>query len=76
MQFIELTGKTLGVLLHDDKEQMAALTKAGVKDDTLLRINEQGDIEIRRPDQWDVIGGLLGDYVHRLQGVTGLNWAE
>ena len=41
----------------------------------LARINEQGDIEVRRTDRWDVIGGLLGNYVPRIKKKTGLDYA-
>ena len=51
-------------------------TSTGIEDDTIVRINRQGDIEIRRTDRWDVIGGLLGDYEHRIKHETGLDWAE
>jgi hypothetical protein len=47
-----------------------------VKDDTIVRINRQGDIEVRRIDRWDVIGGLLGNYEQRIKKETGLEWAE
>ena len=40
-----------------------------------MRINQQGDIEVRRHDRWDVIGGLLGDFDHRLKKASGLEWA-
>ena len=33
------------------------------------------DIELRRPSQWDVVGGLIGDFERRLKGATGLDWA-
>ena len=45
-------------------------------DDTIVRVNRQGDIEIRRTDRWDVIGGLLGNYEQRIKQETGLDWAE
>jgi len=51
------------------------LTSAGVLSDTFVRINEQGDIEVRRTDRWDVIGGLLGNYVPRIKKKTGLDYA-
>jgi hypothetical protein len=46
-----------------------------VKDDTIVRVNLQGDIEVRRPDRWDVIGGLLGNYEQRMKKQTGMDWA-
>jgi hypothetical protein len=76
MKFIEMTGKALQRLVSDDELHAGDLTSTGVGDDTIVRINEQGDIEIRRADRWDVIGGLLGDYEYRLKHETGLDWAE
>lgn len=75
MQFIEMTGKTLRVVLNEDELSPAELDESNVQDDTIVRINRQGDIEVRRRDRWDVIGGLLGDFDHRLLEVTGLTWA-
>ncbi|MDX1943901.1 MAG: hypothetical protein SFU86_00725 [Pirellulaceae bacterium] len=74
MKFIELTGQTLKRLLADDQPNFD-LGAAGVHDQTILRVNEQGDIEVRRRDKWDVIGGLLGDFDHRLRQESGLDWA-
>ena len=39
------------------------------------RVNPQGDIEVRRHDGWDVIGGLIGEFEHRVREETGLDWA-
>ena len=47
----------------------------GVTDESVVRINRQGDIEVRRADRWDVIGGLLGGFEERVQRETGLDWA-
>jgi hypothetical protein len=55
-----------------DKED---LRKLGVTDDSVVRINEQGDIELRRADGWDVIGGLIGDFQSRIRKHTGMEWA-
>ena len=38
-------------------------------------LNRQGDIEVRRPSGWDVIGGLLGEFDERIRRETGLDWA-
>ena len=76
MRFIELTGKTLSAVIKDDELSAGDLEAAKVNDDTIIRINEQGDIEVRRSAEWDVIGGLLGDYEDRLRAATGLDWAE
>ncbi|ADB17662.1 hypothetical protein Psta_2997 [Pirellula staleyi DSM 6068] len=75
MKFIEMTGKTLRTLISDDELHGEDLSSAGVSDDTIVRVNEQGDIEVRRPDRWDVIGGLLGNYEVRMKKTTGMDWA-
>ena len=74
MRFMEMTGKTLSAIVSDDELNHGNLEAAGVDDDTIVRINEHGDIEVRRPARWDVIGGLLGDYVDRVKVKTGLDW--
>jgi hypothetical protein len=76
MKFIEMTGKTLRDLIADDELHVDDLSTAGVFDDTIVRVNQQGDIEVRREARWDVIGGLLGDYEPRMKQQTGLDWAE
>ena len=76
MKFIEMTGKTLKRLIADDELHAGDLDSAGVEDETIVRVNRQGDIEIRRADRWDVIGGLLGNYEQRLKHETGLDWAQ
>jgi len=76
MRFIEMTGKTLKQLISDDELHVDDLGSAGVEDDTIVRINRQGDIEVRRTERWDVIGGLLGNYEQRIKHQTGLDWAE
>jgi hypothetical protein len=48
----------------------------GVNDESVVRINRQGDIELRRVDGWDVIGGLLGEFEERIQHQTGLTWVH
>ena len=75
MKFIELTGKMLRRVITDHEVTAEELHKSGVDDDTFVRINQQGDIEVRRRDRWDVVGGLIGDFEHRLQQVTHLRWA-
>jgi hypothetical protein len=76
MKFIEMTGKVLTRIVSQDELHAGDLASTGVEDDTIVRINRQGDIEVRRSDRWDVIGGLLGNYEHRLKTETGLDWAE
>lgn len=75
MKFIEMTGKTLRKIVQDDELHVDDLKSAGVDDDTIVRVNMQGDIEVRRPDRWDVIGGLLGNYEQRMKRHTGMDWA-
>jgi len=75
VQFIEMSGKTLLRIVHDDGPSPEELAEVGVTDESMIRINRQGDIEIRRPDRWDVIGGLLGDFKKRVKQATGLDWA-
>ncbi|MCA9187874.1 MAG: hypothetical protein R3E01_23845 [Pirellulaceae bacterium] len=75
MKFIEMTGQTLVDVVHPDEIDEQELRAAGVADDTIVRINQQGDIEIRRPEGWDVLGGLIGDFEQRIKSRTGLEWA-
>lgn len=75
MQFIEMTGKTLLEMDHVDALQPEELRRTGVVESSVVRINRQGDIELRRPDRWDVIGGMIGDFDHRVRAATGLDWA-
>jgi hypothetical protein len=75
MKFIEMSGKTLLRVISRDEAHPEQLKEAGVTDESLVRINPQGDIELRRHDRWDVIGGLLGDFDRRIKHETGLDWA-
>jgi hypothetical protein len=75
MKFIEMTGKTLARIVADDETASIDLKAAHIGDETIVRINEQGDIEVRRRGGWDIIGGLLGDFEHRVQTATGMDWA-
>lgn len=75
MQFIEMSGKTLLSIIDSNDGLMPDLSQAGVTDDTIVRINQHGDIEVRRAKKWDVIGGLLGDYIERVKAKTGLDFA-
>mgnify|MGYP006908400593 CR=1 FL=1 len=75
MKFIEMSRRTLAAVIKDDELVGDDLSAAKVSDDTVVRINEQGDIEVRRAKGWDVIGGLLGDYEDRVRTATGLDWA-
>ena len=75
MEFIELSGRTLLHVVTEEELTSDDLCKVGVKDDTIVRVNRQGDIEVRRNEGWDVIGGLLGDFEHRIKRKTGLDWS-
>jgi hypothetical protein len=74
MKFIEMTGNTLGRIITVKELRTQTLEEAGVLDATIVRVNEHGDIEVRRKDRWDVVGGLLGNYEERIRRVTGLEW--
>jgi len=76
MKFIEMTGATLDSIINDDELHVQNLDGAGVNPDSIVRINQQGDIEVRRAIQWDVIGGLLGKFEDRIKKTTGFDWAE
>ncbi|MGA2618715.1 MAG: hypothetical protein ABSF26_13965 [Thermoguttaceae bacterium] len=76
MQFIEISGKILKQIVSEDELQADELVRIGVTDDSMVRVNRQGDIELRRPERWDVIGGLLGDFDHRVRRESGLEWAD
>jgi len=75
MQFIEMSGKTLLGVLTEGEPSPGDLAEVGVNEQSIVRVNRQGDIELRRRDRWDVIGGLLGDFEGRVQQETGLDWA-
>ena len=79
MEFIEISGSVLLRLATDDDPSPGGpnpeeLAKCGVNDESVIRINRQGDIELRRSDGWDLIGGLLGDFEHRVKRETGMDW--
>jgi len=76
MKFIEMTGKTLAQVARDGEFGKIDLNQAGVDDETVVRVNQQGDIEVRRSEGWDIIGGLIGNYEQRLREATGLDWAS
>ncbi len=74
MQFIEMSGKTLLRIVNEDELHPEELAALGITDESVVRINRQGDIELRRADRWDVIGGLLGEFEYRIAAQTGLDW--
>jgi hypothetical protein len=73
-KFIEMSGKTLKRVVHDQEVQFDALDQLGVTEESIVRVNMQGDIELRRVDRWDAIGGMLGDFADRIRRETGLDW--
>lgn len=75
MPFIELTGKTLLDVINEGEVDLGELHRMGVVGDSILRINEHGEIELRKPHGWVLVGGLIGNFEHRLQTLTGLDWA-
>ncbi len=70
-----MSGKTLLQVVNDNELSPQELAEVGVADHSVVRINRQGDIEIRRAGSWDVIGGLLGNFEERIKQETGLEWA-
>lgn len=75
MKFIEMTGQTLAKIINDGELHVKDLESAGIYQATIVRINEHGDIEVRRHANWDVIGGLLGEFGDRVCEQSGLDWA-
>lgn len=75
MKFIEMSGATLESIINDGELHTPDLGAAGVNNDSIVRVNQQGDIEIRRANKWDVIGGLLGQFEDRIKQETGFDWA-
>jgi len=74
MKFIEMSGATLREVLREDEVSEDDLQAAGVDAQSVIRINMQGDIEVRRAASWDLIGGLLGDFERRVKKATDLEW--
>ncbi len=75
MNFITISGRTLASVLEPGEISPEELRAAGVSDESVVRVNRQGDIEVRRRAEWDVIGGLIGDFENRIKHATGLDWA-
>ena len=76
MSFIELTGKTLLDLVNEGEIDFAQLHAAGVHGDSILRVNRFGEIELRCKHEWQMVGGLIGQFETRLHQMTGLEWAS
>jgi hypothetical protein len=75
MPFIEMTGRRLMSIVNPEELSPEELQAAGVTGESIVRVNKQGDIEVRRQEGWDVVGGLLGEFDRRLTKETGLDWA-
>jgi len=75
MPFIEMSGHTLLRLVTEGGPSPDELAEVGVTGKSIVRVNHEGDIELRRRDRWDVIGGLLGEFEERVKKETGLDWA-
>ena len=61
------------------RESRPVLRELGAPTEPLKDSQEFSEVpfdrfEVRRPDRWDIIGGLLGDYVERIKRQTGLDW--
>lgn len=76
VKFIEITGEQLFSIMLPDELNRDELEAAGVHSHSVVRVNLQGDLELRRPDGWMIIGGLLGDYQHRVESHTGLEYCS
>lgn len=74
MGFIELTGKTLLDIVNEGEVDLAQLHAAGVNGDAILRVNQHGEIELRRRSNWVLVGGLIGNFEARVRQMTGLDW--
>ena len=75
MQFIEMTGKQLLSVIEPDELSADQLKSSSIQQQSIIRVNLQGDIEVRRRGGWELIGGLLGDFEHRVVKETGLDWS-
>ena len=76
MKFIEMSGKMLLSVIDQINPSPKDLAQVGVTPESIVRVNRQGDIELRRADRWDLIGGLLGDFEHVVRSHTGLDWVS
>jgi hypothetical protein len=74
MRFIEMTGRMLMEVINESELEDREMLASCVEDHSIIRVNQQGDIEVRRKQAWDVIGGLLGNFEARIRAKTGLDW--
>ena len=75
-QFIELTGTKLLDVVNEGEVDFKQLHDAGVRGDSILRINRHGEIELRGKAHWFLVGGLIGNFEERLMNLTGLDWSD
>ena len=75
MKFIEMTGHALMSMIEPDEVSPEKLQQVGLTDTCLVRVNEQGDVEVRRHDRWDLIGGLVGGFAQPAERASGRTWA-
>lgn len=76
MEFVEMTGRALLRVVTSDELQPGQLAGVGVSPESIVRVNRQGDIELRRAHGWEVVGGLLGNFEERVHKQTGLDWID
>ena len=74
MKFIEMTGRTLADIVNDNELHDQNLSGAGVGEESIVRVNQHGDIEVRKSNKWAIVGGLLGQFESRVKEKTGLDW--
>ena len=74
MKFIEMTGATLAEIVNDNELHDQNLSGAGVLESSIVRINQHGDIEVRKSNKWAIVGGLLGQFESRVKEKTGFDW--
>ncbi len=70
-----MTGRLLLEMADGETMSRDELSSAGVQADSVVRVNRQGDIELRKNSGWDVIGGMIGEFEARVKQATGLDWA-
>lgn len=74
MKFIEMTGITLAEIVNDNELHDQNLSGSGVTNESIVRINQHGDIEVRKENKWAIVGGLLGQFESRVKEKTGFDW--
>ena len=75
MRYIEMTGHALMSIVEPGEVPPEQIQWAGLTEGCLVRVNEQGDIEVRRHDRWELIGGLVGGFGPRAERASGRTWA-